>query len=105
MSLWRRAVPSVALLLCIACQTIESSALWNTSMFNLQDTLEGMEVTTEGAMAVQVRRTLCSESRNEHDKVKSAVKQKSIPWAGLRKFLLERNAVVIPTVHRDRHIY
>ena len=63
MSLWRRAVPSLALLLCIACQTIESSALWNTSMLHLQDTLEGMEVTTQGAMAVQVRRPLCSESR------------------------------------------
>ena len=53
MSLWRRAVPSVALLLCVACQTIVSSALWNSSMLNLQDTLEGMEVTTEEAMVVQ----------------------------------------------------
>ena len=54
MSLWRRAVPSVALLVCIAGQTIVSSALWNGSMLSLQDTLEGMEVTTEKAMAVQV---------------------------------------------------
>ena len=53
MSLWRRLVPPLALILCIAFQTIESSALWNTSMLNLQDTLEGMEVTTEEAMAVQ----------------------------------------------------
>ena len=53
MSLWRRLVPSLALLLCIAGQTIVSSALWNGSMLNLQDTLEGMEVTTEQAMAVQ----------------------------------------------------
>ena len=53
MSLWRRAVPSLALLLCIAGQTIVSSALWNGSMLNLQDTLEGMEITTGEAMAVQ----------------------------------------------------
>ena len=58
MSLWRRAVPSVALLLCVACQTIVSSALWNSSMLNLQDTLEGMEVTTEEAMVVQGWATL-----------------------------------------------